>query len=95
LGIDPGTLRLGYGVIECAGPARQVATSSAASSRLGARTAAGALARSARAARAAAELRPDAVAMEEAFYGRTCSRRWRWARRAGVALFVAAEQGLR
>ena len=93
LGIDPGTLRLGYGVIECAGGGAgkvQYVECGVIS----------ASARHARPARLAeigrglrelmTELRPDAVAMEEAFHGPNVQS----ALALGVAIFVAAEQGL-
>jgi crossover junction endodeoxyribonuclease RuvC len=95
LGIDPGTLRLGYGAIECDGPAAVrylecgVITASA---------------RDARPVRLAeigrglrellAELRPDAVAMEEAFYGKNVQSALALGEARGVALFVAAEHGV-
>jgi len=41
-----------------------------------------------------AELRPDAVAMEEAFYGKNVQATLALGEARGVALFVAAEQGL-
>jgi len=97
LGIDPGTLRLGYGVIECAGGGAgkvQYVECGVIS----------ASARHARAARLAeigrglrelmAELRPDAVAMEEAFHGANVQSALALGEARGVAIFVAAEQGL-
>jgi crossover junction endodeoxyribonuclease RuvC len=95
LGIDPGTLRLGYGVIECHGRAevRYV--------ECGVITAP---ARDPRPARLAeigrglrdllVELRPDAVAMEEAFFGKNVQSTLALGEARGVAIFVAAEQGL-
>jgi crossover junction endodeoxyribonuclease RuvC len=40
------------------------------------------------------ELRPDAIAMEEAFYGKNVQATLALGEARGVALFVAAEQGL-
>jgi len=96
LGIDPGTLRLGYGVIECAGNAAKVEYVECG--------VISAPARQARPVRLAeigrglrelmAELRPDAVAMEEAFHGPNVQSALALGEARGVALFVAAEQGL-
>jgi crossover junction endodeoxyribonuclease RuvC len=97
LGIDPGTLRLGYGVIECAG-------NGAAKVEYIECGVISASARQARPARLAeigrglrelmTELRPDAVAMEEAFHGPNVQSALALGEARGVALFVAAEQGL-
>jgi crossover junction endodeoxyribonuclease RuvC len=95
LGIDPGTLRLGYGVVECQGGVslRYV--------ECGVITAPP---RDPRAARLAEigrglrelliELRPDAVAMEEAFFGKNVQSTLALGEARGVAIFVAGEQGL-
>jgi crossover junction endodeoxyribonuclease RuvC len=95
LGIDPGTLRLGYGVVEHdgGGALRYV--------ECGVITAP---ARDPRPARLAeigrglrellVELRPHAVAMEEAFFGKNVQSTLALGEARGVALFVAAEQGL-
>jgi crossover junction endodeoxyribonuclease RuvC len=97
LGIDPGTLRLGYGVVECGGPA-------GASLRY---VECGVITASPRDPRPArlheigrglreilGELRPDAVAMEQAFYGKNVQSTLALGEARGVALFVAAEHGL-
>jgi crossover junction endodeoxyribonuclease RuvC len=96
LGIDPGTLRLGYGVIECAGQARVrylecgVIAASARDDRMAR------LAEIGRGLRELlAEVRPDAVAMEEAFYGKNVQSTLALGEARGVALFVTAEHGLR
>ena len=97
LGIDPGTLRLGYGVIECVGrgAAKVVYVECGVIS---------APARHERAARLAeigrglrdlmAELKPDAVAMEEAFHGPNVQSALALGEARGVAIFVASERGL-
>jgi crossover junction endodeoxyribonuclease RuvC len=95
LGIDPGTLRLGYGVIECEGPARVRYVECGVIS---------APAREARCDRLAeigrglrellGEVRPDAVAMEEAFYGKNVQATLALGEARGVALFVTAEHGV-
>jgi len=95
LGIDPGTLRLGYGVIECDGPSRVryvecgVITASAREARHQR------LAEIGRGLRDLLdELRPDAVAMENAFYGKNVQSTLALGEARGVALFVAAERGV-
>ncbi|HEX4407030.1 MAG TPA: crossover junction endodeoxyribonuclease RuvC [Polyangia bacterium] len=95
LGIDPGTLRLGYGVIECHGGAEVRYVECGVIS---------APARESRPARLAeigrglrellVELRPDAVAMEEAFFGKNVQSTIALGEARGVAIFVAAEHGL-
>jgi crossover junction endodeoxyribonuclease RuvC len=97
LGIDPGSLRLGYGIVESegAGGARVRYVECGVIT---------APARQPRAARLAeigrglrelmAELRPDAVAMEEAFFGVNVQSTIALGEARGVALLVAAEQGL-
>ena len=97
LGIDPGTLRLGYGVIECAdaGAAKVQYVECGVIS---------APAKHARPARLAeigrglrdlmAEVRPDAVAMEEAFHGANVQSALALGEARGVAIFVAAEHGI-
>jgi crossover junction endodeoxyribonuclease RuvC len=95
MGIDPGTVRLGYGVIECSGPAKVkylecgVITASPRDGRTAR------LAEIGRALRELlAELRPDAVAMEEAFYGKNVQSTLALGEARGVALFVTAEHGV-
>ena len=95
LGIDPGTLRLGYGVIDRAGPTRMTYVECGVIS---------APASSARHQRLAVigrglrelveEIRPDVVAMEEAFYGKSVAATLALGEARGVALFVAADRGL-
>lgn len=97
LGIDPGSLRLGYGVIECEGPG----ASTVRYVECGVITAGRHERRQARLAEIGrglrdllAELRPDVVAMEEAFYGVNVQSTLALGEARGVAIFVAAEQGL-
>jgi crossover junction endodeoxyribonuclease RuvC len=95
MGIDPGTVRLGYGVIECSGPAKvkYLECGIIAASRRDDRTAR--LAEIGRGLRELlAEVRPDAVAIEEAFYGKNVQSTLALGEARGVALFVAAEQGV-
>jgi crossover junction endodeoxyribonuclease RuvC len=95
LGIDPGTLRLGYGVIECSGPAKVsyvecgVITASAHSARSVRLVEIGTGLRE-----LMTELKPDAVAMEEVFYGKNVQSTLALGEARGVALFVTAECGL-
>jgi crossover junction endodeoxyribonuclease RuvC len=95
LGLDPGTLRLGYGVVEHDGGARLryvecgVITAPARDPRHVR------LAEIGRGLRELLlELRPDAVAMEEAFYGKNVQSTLALGEARGVALFVVGEQGL-
>jgi crossover junction endodeoxyribonuclease RuvC len=99
LGIDPGSLRLGYGVIECGGAGASLSKVQYVECGV-----ISASAREARPARLAeigrglrdllVEVRPDAVAMEEAFYGANAQSALALGEARGVALFVAAEHGL-
>jgi crossover junction endodeoxyribonuclease RuvC len=95
LGIDPGTLRLGYGVIDCEGPAsvRYVECGVISASPRDARPVR--LAEIGRGLRELlAELRPHAVAMEDAFYGKNVQSTLALGEARGVALFVVQERGL-
>jgi crossover junction endodeoxyribonuclease RuvC len=95
LGIDPGTLRLGYGVVETMGPTHLryvecgIITAPARMSR-GAR-----LVEIARGLRELlAEVRPHAVAMEEAFFGKNVQSTLALGEARGVAILVAGEAEL-
>jgi crossover junction endodeoxyribonuclease RuvC len=95
LGIDPGTLRLGYGVIDRDGPSRmsyvECGVISAPSRQLRVQR----LLTIGRGLRElVAELKPDAVAMEEAFFGKNVQSTIALGEARGVALFVAADCGL-
>jgi crossover junction endodeoxyribonuclease RuvC len=95
LGIDPGTLRLGYGVVECSGGSDVryvecgVITAPARDPRA---VRLGEIGRGLR--ELLVELRPDAVAMEEAFFGKNVQSTLALGEARGVAIFVAAEHGL-
>ena len=88
---------MGYGVVECRGRAGSevayvecgVITASARNSRPARLREIGCGLRE-----LLAELRPDAVAMEEAFFGKNVQATLALGEARGVALFVAAEQGL-
>ena len=92
LGIDPGTLRLGYGVIDQLGPGRAVYVD------CGVITASPRQKREARLLTIGRDLRellsefgPDVVAMEEAFFGKNVQATIALGEARGVALFVAQE----
>jgi crossover junction endodeoxyribonuclease RuvC len=95
LGLDPGTLRLGYGVIDHQGPGRQhyvdcgVISASARDSRDVRLLTIGRDLRD-----LLRELEPDVVAMEQAFFGKNVQATLALGEARGVALFVAQEQGL-
>jgi crossover junction endodeoxyribonuclease RuvC len=95
LGIDPGTLRLGYGVVDRLGPAK-VAYVECGVIAVSGRTPRGerllAIGRELRAL--IEEFSPDAVAMEQAFFGKNVQSTLALGEARGVALFVAGEQGL-
>jgi crossover junction endodeoxyribonuclease RuvC len=95
LGIDPGTLRLGYGVVEKLGPALLryiecgIITASARRSRIERLVEIGRGLRE-----LVAELRPDAVAMEDAFFGKNVQSTLALGEARGMALLIAGEAGL-
>ena len=95
LGIDPGTLRLGYGMVEMSRgtDVRYI--------ECGVISAPARLARAQRLVEIGrglrellAELVPDAVAMEEAFFGKNVQSTLALGEARGVALLVAGEAGL-
>ena len=97
LGIDPGSLRLGYGVVECAGAGASTVTYVecgviSASARQGRSVRLGEIGRGLR--DLIEEVRPDVVAMEEAFFGVNVQSTLALGEARGVALFVASEYGL-
>ena len=98
LGIDPGSLRLGYGVIESGGPggSRVAYVECGVISASARKPRPDRLAEIGRGLRElCAEVRPDAVAMEEAFFGVNVQSTIALGEARGVALGVAAECGLR
>ena len=95
LGIDPGTLRLGYGIVDHVAPGRTVYVD------CGVITAAASQPREVRLftigqdlRELLAEVRPDVVAMEQAFFGKNVQATLALGEARGVALFVAQEQGV-
>jgi crossover junction endodeoxyribonuclease RuvC len=95
LGIDPGSLRLGYGVVDRLGPARLsyvecgVITAPAQMDRAERLLAIGRGLRE-----LVEELRPDQVAMEQAFYGKNVQSTLALGEARGVVSFVVGEAGL-
>jgi crossover junction endodeoxyribonuclease RuvC len=95
LGIDPGTLRLGYGVIDRIAPSRMAYVECGVISAPARQVRAERLATIGRGLRELMEeLKPDAVAMEEAFFGKNVQSTLALGEARGVALFVTAECGL-
>lgn len=95
LGIDPGTVRLGYGVIDRLGPARMTYVECGVISAPASRQRSERLAIIGRSLRELiAELQPDAVAMEEAFFGKNVQSTIALGEARGVALFISADCGL-
>jgi len=95
LGIDPGSLRLGYGVIECMGRARLAYVECgviAAPARMEKSQRLVTIGRGLR--ELVAELRPDEVAMEQAFYGKNVQSTLTLGEARGVVMFIAADAGL-
>jgi len=95
LGIDPGTLRLGYGVVEVWGPTdvRYVEGGIiTAPARLGRAERLVEIARGLR--ELVAELKPQAVAMEEAFFGKNVQSALALGEARGVAMLVVGEAAL-
>jgi crossover junction endodeoxyribonuclease RuvC len=95
LGIDPGTLRLGYGVVErvTAAVVRYVECGTITAPARWSR--ADRLVEIGRGLRELFdELRPDAVAMENAFFGKNVQSTLALGEARGVALLVAGEAGL-
>jgi crossover junction endodeoxyribonuclease RuvC len=95
LGIDPGTVRLGYGVIDHYGPGRDTYVD------CGVLTAPARASRDARLLTIGRELRellgelvPDVAAMEQAFFGKNVQATLALGEARGVALFVIQESGL-
>jgi crossover junction endodeoxyribonuclease RuvC len=95
LGLDPGTVRLGYGVIDHLGPGRHdyidcgVMTTSARTARDVRLLTIGRDLRE-----LLREIEPDVVAMEQAFYSKNAQATLALGEARGVALFVAQEEGL-
>jgi len=95
LGIDPGSLRLGYGLIDRVGPAQLayvecgVISAPAHLERAERLTAIGRGLRE-----VLDELAPDEVAMEQAFYGKNVQSTLALGEARGVVTFIVGDQGL-
>lgn len=96
LGIDPGTIRLGYGVIEHVGPGRLQYVECGVIAAPATRERQDRLLEIGRSLRElVAEVRPHVVAMEEAFFGENVKSTLALGEARGMATFVAADAGLR
>jgi len=95
LGIDPGSLRLGYGVVDRRGKAQLgyvecgVISAPARLSRAERLTAIGRGLRE-----LVDELKPDEVAMEQAFYGKNAQSTLALGEARGVVTFIVSDRGL-
>jgi len=94
LGVDPGTLRLGFGLLEASGPVVRLVTS-------GALAAPASWEASRRLARIAAALagvidseRPDCLALEASFFGRDPHALVRLGEARGMVLALAGARGI-
>jgi crossover junction endodeoxyribonuclease RuvC len=95
LGIDPGSLRLGYGVIDCVGPGRMAYVECgviAAPARLERAERLTTIGRSLR--EVIDELAPTEVAMEQAFYGKNVQSTLVLGEARGVVTFIVCDKGL-
>jgi crossover junction endodeoxyribonuclease RuvC len=95
LGIDPGSLRLGYGVIDCLGPGRMAYVECgviAAPARLERAERLTTIGRSLR--EVIDELSPNEVAMEQAFYGKNVQSTLVLGEARGVVTFIVCDKGL-
>jgi len=95
LGIDPGSLRLGYGVIDCTGPARIRYVECGVISAPARMKRPERLATIGRGLREIVEeLCPNEVAMEQAFYGKNVQSTLALGEARGVVTFVVSDRGL-
>jgi crossover junction endodeoxyribonuclease RuvC len=95
LGVDPGSLRLGYGVIERVGKAQLCYVECGVLSAPARLPRAERLVTLGRGLRELVdELRPDEVAMEQAFYGKNVQSTLALGEARGVASFILADRGL-
>jgi len=95
LGIDPGTLRLGYGVIEEAGAARLSYVECGVLSAPSSASRADRLLTIGRSLREVIEeLRPQEVAMEQAFFGKNVQSTLALGEARGMVTFLVGEAGL-
>jgi crossover junction endodeoxyribonuclease RuvC len=95
LGIDPGSLRLGYGVIDRVGPAQLSLRRVRGDRRAGAHGARRALTTIGRGLRElSTSCAPDEVAMEQAFYGKNVQSTLVLGEARGVVTFIVCDKGL-
>jgi crossover junction endodeoxyribonuclease RuvC len=96
LGIDPGSLRLGYGVIDRAGPARLTYVECgviAAPANMDRPERLMTIGRGLR--ELVAELHPDEVAIEQAFFGKNVQSTLALGEARGVVTFIVTDVGLK
>ncbi len=96
LGIDPGSLRLGYGVVDRTGPAQLAYVECGVISAPARMDRAERLMTIGRGLRELVdELRPDEVAMEQAFYGKNVQSTLALGEARGVVSFIVTDAGLK
>jgi crossover junction endodeoxyribonuclease RuvC len=96
LGIDPGSLRLGYGVVDRTGPAQLSYVECgviSAPARMDRPERLMTIGRGLR--ELVAELRPDEVAMEQAFYGKNVQATLALGEARGMVTFIVTDVGLK
>jgi crossover junction endodeoxyribonuclease RuvC len=96
LGIDPGSLRLGYGIVDRIGPAKLSYVECgviAAPARLDRADRLLTIGRALR--EMVAELHPDEVAMEQAFYGKNVQSTLALGESRGVVSYIVGDAGLK
>ena len=94
LGIDPGTLRLGYGAVDLAGGRTAYVDCGVISAPATHKREARLLTIGRDLRELLAELEPDVLAMEQAFFGKNVQATLALGEARGVALFVAQEAGV-
>jgi crossover junction endodeoxyribonuclease RuvC len=96
LGIDPGSLRLGYGIVDRTGPAQLAYVECGVISAPAGMDRPERLMTIGRGLRdLVAELRPDEVAMEQAFYGKNVQSTLALGEARGVVSFIVTDAGLK
>jgi crossover junction endodeoxyribonuclease RuvC len=96
LGVDPGSLRLGYGIVDRVGPGEVRYVECGVISAPARMERADRLATIGRGLRELVEeLRPDEVAMEQAFYGKNVQSTLALGEARGVVSFIVCDAGLK
>ncbi|MDD5557722.1 MAG: crossover junction endodeoxyribonuclease RuvC [bacterium] len=94
IGIDPGTLATGYGIVEAAGQRLLFVAAGCVRNRGGVSIPARLLAIHRGLGEVFAEYRPDEAAVEDLFFCRNAASAFRLGEARGVALLAAAEHGV-